>query len=119
MKEAYCDADIVINPVFLGGGLKIKNVEALCYGKPLVTTTVGAEGLEQGIDKAFFVCDSAENMVAKLSELIEKPQLRLDISQKAHEFARENFDEDRVYQDLYAELTSHAQNSRQQHKSNG
>ena len=38
--------DIAINPIRFGSGLKIKNVEALAYGLPLLTTPIGAEGLE-------------------------------------------------------------------------
>ena len=48
---AYDGLDIVVNPVSFGGGLKIKTVEALCHGRPLVTTAIGAEGLEHGADR--------------------------------------------------------------------
>jgi len=101
LPSVYKAADIIINPIYCGTGLKIKNVEALCYGKPLVTTSIGAEGLEQGKNKAFIVCDCPECTVKKISELIEKPNLRKNLAQKAYAFARRNFTEDKVYQELY------------------
>ena len=101
LKTVYRDADIIINPVYFGGGLKIKNVEALCNGKPLVTTTVGAEGLEHGIDDSFFVCDTPESTFSKLSELIDNSDLRSKMSEQTYAFALSNFTEDKAYRELY------------------
>lgn len=100
LERVYQEADIVINPVYFGTGLKIKNVEALCNAKPLVTTSVGAEGLEHGINDAFWVSDAPEEMIQQLSSLIENQDLRKEAAQKAYNFACENFTEDRVYQEL-------------------
>ncbi len=96
----YRDTDIVINPIEIGGGLKIKNVEALCYSKPLVTTSVGAEGMEDGINNAFMVCDDKDSMINVLSELISSFELREQLSFKAHSFAKERFSEKYIYKDL-------------------
>lgn len=104
VETVYREADIVINPVYFGTGLKIKNVEALCHSKPLVTTTVGAEGLEQGINNAFLVSDYPEDMFEQISRLIESEKLRIEYSEKAYNFACQNFTEDQVYQELYQVL---------------
>ena len=106
LKTVYRDADIIINPVYFGGGLKIKNVEALCNGRHLVTTTVGAEGLEHGANDAFFVCDTPESTFSKLSELIDNPDLRRKMSEQAYAFALSNFTEDKVYHALWSVLMS-------------
>jgi len=100
----YTDTDIAINPVLFGGGLKIKNVEALCYGKPLVTTPVGAEGLEQGTDKCFYVCDTPDAFIERLSQLIGDPALREEMAEKAYHFALENFSDRKAFSDLYEYL---------------
>lgn len=59
LAEAYRETSVVVNPVRFGTGLKIKNIEALGYCRPLVTTGVGAEGMEDGIGSAFMVGDGA------------------------------------------------------------
>lgn len=100
LKTVYRDSDIVINPVYFGGGLKIKNVEALCNSKALVTTTVGAEGLEHGIDEAFVVCDAPEATFRKLTQLIRDPSLRQSLSRKALAFAQQNFTDEFAYSEL-------------------
>jgi glycosyltransferase involved in cell wall biosynthesis len=47
IEDVYALADVVINPVIVGTGLKVKNLEALGFGKPVVTTEYGAIGLEK------------------------------------------------------------------------
>jgi glycosyltransferase involved in cell wall biosynthesis len=43
---AYADARVVINPAVAGTGLKIKTVEALCHGRPIVVWPSGVEGID-------------------------------------------------------------------------
>ncbi|PIG93900.1 glycosyltransferase family 4 protein [Gloeocapsopsis sp. IPPAS B-1203] len=104
LESVYKEADIVINPVYFGTGLKIKNVEALCHSKPLVTTTVGAEGLEHGINEAFLVSDSPKDALEQISTLIENEEIRKNFSDKAYAFACQNLAEDKVYRELYQVL---------------
>ena len=100
LETVYRDTDIVINPAYFGGGLKIKNVEALCNGKALVTTTVGSEGLEHGIDEAFIVCDTPDDAIKTLTLLIGNPSLRQALSINALAFARKNFSQEAAYKEL-------------------
>src|SRR5205823_4222751 len=53
LAAIYAEAHVVINPVRAGTGLKIKSIEALGYGRPLVTTPSGALGIEAGYDRAY------------------------------------------------------------------
>jgi len=46
VRDAYEQVDLVINPMVGGTGLKIKTVEALSYGRPIVSTLAGGIGLE-------------------------------------------------------------------------
>ena len=60
----YKAIDIAINPMVGGTGLKIKTVEPLCYGTPVLSTSAGAQGLGHLWELPIF--DSAEAMVAFL-----------------------------------------------------
>jgi glycosyltransferase involved in cell wall biosynthesis len=101
LSGIYADADIMINPAYIGTGLKIKSVEALCYAKPLVTTSLGVDGFEHGKNKAFYVCDTKEKFIQQLKELIGDKEKREALSSAAYEFAKKNFSADIVYRDLY------------------
>lgn len=55
LSKFYDSCAFCINPCLTGSGLKIKSVEALCYGKPLVTSNEGAEGIEHASGKGIFI----------------------------------------------------------------
>ncbi|WP_209375582.1 glycosyltransferase family 4 protein [Roseomonas indoligenes] len=90
--DAFLDAaDIGINPVFFGGGLKIKTVEYLCRGLPSVLTEEGAFGLHGGEGSAYLVARSRAAYVAHLRALIRDPQLRRHLGEGAFHFGRTRF----------------------------
>lgn len=66
----YAKTAVVINPVRFGTGLKIKNVEALSQGCPLVTTPIGAEGMEEGAGNAFLLAADDAEFAAAILELL-------------------------------------------------
>lgn len=51
LHDFYDSCAVIVAPLLSGGGVKIKVAEALCYGKAIVTTPVGAEGIpiENGV----------------------------------------------------------------------
>lgn len=100
LRSVYAQLAVVVNPVRLGGGLKIKNIDALCCGKALLTTTVGAEGLEHGVDLAFRRADQPCEFVAQLLSLLLDAKARDALARSAFEFARVHFHADQVYAEL-------------------
>lgn len=83
IESVYAAADIIINPVRFGAGLKIKTMEALAYGLPLVVTPHGARGLEGFANEAFMVAQSNDSFVGILSGLITDPGARKALSANA------------------------------------
>ena len=100
LNDAYARADVVINPVRFGAGLKIKCVEALCHGKPLVTTPIGAEGIENGAGRHFIVVENPSDFMTQVDRLIIDPDLRAKFSKQAHLYAKDNFSESAVFRPL-------------------
>jgi glycosyltransferase involved in cell wall biosynthesis len=100
LAKIYEETDIVINPIRFGAGMKIKNIEALAYGVPLVTTSHGARGLEPVTGKAFLAADAPADFITALSSLIENHQLREQLSKAASEFISENFTADKCFAPL-------------------
>lgn len=87
-RDAYARADVVINPALLGSGLKIKNVEALCHGVPLVTTSAAAEGMMDGAGSAFHVGDDAGALASAAAHLLTNEPARRELAAGALLYAR-------------------------------
>jgi glycosyltransferase involved in cell wall biosynthesis len=91
LDEAYEDATVVINPVQLGTGLKIKTLEALAAGKAVVTTTCGAAGLEEGAHAAYLLEDDMRRFGDAVQRLLADAHERAALEGRAQEFARAHF----------------------------
>ncbi len=88
--DYYKSIDIAINPVLYGSGLKIKTVEALAYGIPLVTTSIGAQGLREEGGNSFLLADTPEEFAKAICTLAESPELRRQLSLNARAFTQKH-----------------------------
>jgi glycosyltransferase involved in cell wall biosynthesis len=70
VKDAYARAAVVINPVLAGTGLKTKTIEALAFGRPLVSTSCGAEGIEDAAGSAYYLADDPNHFASAVIELL-------------------------------------------------
>ncbi|WP_374538996.1 glycosyltransferase [Chitinimonas taiwanensis] len=105
----YQYLDIVINPVRYGGGLKIKNVEALCHGKALITTSNGAEGIRHGAGSAFLMHDQDGDFAHQIVSLLRDSTRRTTLEKAALAFARIHFSPSSTFNELDERLGQHAQ----------
>jgi glycosyltransferase involved in cell wall biosynthesis len=104
LETAYGAIDIVINPVRYGAGLKIKTVEALGRGLPLVTTREGARGLDAIAGRAFLVADDAAAFAAALDRLIGDEAARRALGEAAYRFAEAELSPEACYAALVREI---------------
>ena len=100
-EEVYSAGDIVINPVLYGGGLKIKSIEAMAHGLPMVTTSEGARGLEECTSQCFLVADSPEEFASAIRELVADGELRSRLSRSSLDYARAQFSPESCYGPLF------------------
>ena len=106
LNTLYRSAEIVINPVIAGTGLKIKSVEALCHAKALVAWENGVEGIEFSGKMPFVVCNSWKDFAHTCLDLFEDKKRREELQQLALKTACENFSSDAVYAPLRQKLES-------------
>lgn len=89
LSKVYDMADIVINPLTIGTGLKIKMNEALGYSKVVLSTPNGAEGLEEGTGKSFLVYYNTEELLSHLKQIYSDSKNYLKICCSAADLALE------------------------------
>lgn len=91
LAPLYRRADVVISPLRAGSGLKIKLVEALAHGKPMVATTVTAQGVAHLLDGAVALADTPQDFAAEVLHLLAEPGVRAARAETALAVARDNF----------------------------
>lgn len=87
LEGAYREASIVVNPIQTGTGLKIKSIEAMAYGKSLVTTTCGADGLSTSGGTHLIVTDQPQEMALWIKRLLIEKDLNRNTGLEAVAFA--------------------------------
>ena len=90
---------IFVNPQRIGAGIQIKSIVAMLAGKALVSTQVGAEGVEGKVDEHFAVADSPEEMVAAIVGLMQNPDRAHEMGRKARQLAARVYGRERFLND--------------------
>jgi glycosyltransferase involved in cell wall biosynthesis len=65
---------VMIAPILSGGGMRIKILEAMAAGKAVVTTTIGAEGIDVRDGVNALIADDAEGFAAAIESLLSDPE---------------------------------------------
>jgi polysaccharide biosynthesis protein PslH len=68
-------AAVSVVPLRIGGGTRLKIYEAMAMGAPIVSTTVGAEGLPLQHAEHLLLADSPQEQVSALQSLLENPRI--------------------------------------------
>jgi glycosyltransferase involved in cell wall biosynthesis len=69
-------ATVVIVPLRIGGGTRLKVYEAMAMGKALVSTSIGAEGLDFADGRDLYIADDAKSFGTAILQLLRDPSLR-------------------------------------------
>lgn len=83
---------IMVVPLHSGSGMRIKIIEGMALGKPIVSTPIGTEGISTVSGENIIIAESAETFVSAISELIENREFFDSIGRNAIEYIHEKFD---------------------------
>lgn len=111
LRGEYTRSALVVVPLRVGSGLKVKLAEAISYGRAIVATTVGIEGLPELPDAPFLVADSAEAFASCVQRLLtdRKERRRLEGAATA---VQPLFDPGQAHSGLIEIITELAETSR-------
>jgi glycosyltransferase involved in cell wall biosynthesis len=91
IRAELARADLVVVPVRFASGTRVKILEAFAHRVPVVSTSVGAEGLGVSDRVHLLVADTASAMASACARLLSDPALREELTQRAHELFSERF----------------------------
>ncbi|QHT69599.1 glycosyltransferase family 4 protein [Rhodocytophaga rosea] len=98
LQPFYQQATLVINPVRFGSGLKIKTVDALSFGKCVVTTPTGCEGLPDVMDT--LVCVPPEKLGEEMVDLLNNRNIILSYEKAALDYIKQYLTPEACYSEL-------------------
>ena len=100
-------SSIFIVPLRIGGGTRLKILEALSAGCPVVSTTIGAEGLGAINEEHLLIADKPEDFAKACQRLIVDQDLRIKLAQNGRRLVEEKFGWGRIVEKqkkIYEEL---------------
>lgn len=85
-------AAVYVAPLRIGGGTRLKILEAMAMEQAVVATHLGAEGYEVEDGRELLLADDAETFAAAVVSLLENPARRATIGQAARRFVESHYD---------------------------
>ena len=90
LQEYYQNCRISIVPLRYGAGIKGKVIEAMRFGTPVMTTSVGVEGIK-GAESILDIADEAADFVEQLTALYQNEAELVRRSKASYQYIRDNF----------------------------
>jgi glycosyltransferase involved in cell wall biosynthesis len=103
----YQAAHVVINPQVAGTGLKVKCVEALSAGCPLVTMAAGADGIEEGAGRAYLLASDWTEFSKSVVMVLCNDSARMQLEREGRLFADRRFSRSAAFAELATVLDEH------------
>ena len=105
LGEAYKNTQVVCCPVLTGGGTRLKIIEAASYGKTIVSTRLGAEGLDFKDGYEIILRDGEIDFANACIEFLRNPSKCREIGKRAREKTIAAYDRGQIIHAISRQLT--------------
>ena len=102
IKPYFAEATVFVVPLRIGSGTRLKILEALAMGKAIVSTTVGAEGLDLKDGAEIFIADEPTAFADAVTRLLTDVQLRRRIGENGRSRVEQDYDWRSIGEKLHA-----------------
>jgi len=83
---------VVVTPIRFGGGTRLKILEAMAHGRPVVSTSVGAEGLDLEAGRHLLIADDPTGFANACVVLVQDPAMQGALTSAAYELVVTRYD---------------------------
>lgn len=87
IKKYATQNGILVSPITSGSGVKIKILEMLAFGIPVITTTMGAEGLQQ--DSMLVIANNEDELIIAIESVINSPSEKRRMGERGKKYIDE------------------------------
>lgn len=84
-------ASAVVVPLRIGGGTRLKIVEAMAKSKAIVSTRIGAEGIDLSHERDVLLADAPNDFAAQIVRVLSEPQLARQLGENARKVAEDRY----------------------------
>ncbi len=115
-KDFMAEHSIMIVPLLSGGGIRIKIIEGMAMGKPVVSTKIGAEGIDAKHGKQILLATDAKEFAEHILSCLRNKELLTEMGQNARKFVEKSYSFEAINKQLHGFLTSisHAETLKQE-----
>ena len=106
LDALYRRSRVVCCPIFSGGGTRIKMIEAAAYGKPIVATHIGVEGLEMTDGQEFLLRNHPQEFAEACLELLRNDALCDRLGNAARSVAIQHYNRSNIVQHIQQSIQS-------------
>jgi glycosyltransferase involved in cell wall biosynthesis len=92
VRPFVSSAEVCVVPLRIGGGTRLKILEAFAMNKPVVSTSIGAEGIEIENGNNIVICDDPKEFARKVLMLLHDKEMQLRIAKEGFCFAKMKYD---------------------------
>ncbi|MBI4720862.1 MAG: glycosyltransferase [Chitinivibrionia bacterium] len=107
IRTVMADTDVIVCPMRIGGGIKNKILEAMAAGRPVVSTSLGAEGVDARHGETIMIADAPQAIADAVAALLKDRSLRDRIAARARRLVEERYTwelSSRKYEEVYEQL---------------
>lgn len=107
-REAYGGSSVMVTPIKGSGGTRLKILEAMAAGLPIVSTSVGIAGLGVQKGKHVLTSDTCDGLAKEALKILKNGDLARKIGESGRKFVRENYDWREIvklHDPIYEEIT--------------
>jgi glycosyltransferase involved in cell wall biosynthesis len=90
--EYYQKAGVLVVPLRAGGGMRVKILNAMAQGIPIVTTALGSEGIKVNHREHLIIADSSKEIANAVIELLNDPELAMRLIQNSISLVKNQYD---------------------------
>jgi glycosyltransferase involved in cell wall biosynthesis len=96
IESLYGSAAVFVNPVLRGAGLKMKTIDAIQAGLPVVTTSTGVEGTGLMHERHLLVADTPKEFAECIRNIFNDRHMASEFVTAAQKFIAGQFDQERI-----------------------
>jgi glycosyltransferase involved in cell wall biosynthesis len=104
VKKYYEEVQIVIVPLLSGSGTRLKVLEAMSYGVPIVSTSKGSEGINYIKGSDIVIGDLSTEFTENIILLLENTEQRLLLSKNARKVIQNEYDWDKIGNKIFEDV---------------